>query len=205
MPTFPLAPPAAFKATKVSIDLSPIAALQRSAFTGQGQVHVWGDGFWQVTLDTPTRRRASGGADISAFITALRGVEGTFLWSPPGAEAPRGSVPAQGLLISGAGQTGRSLTLAGASAWSLVADDWISLGSGLQTRLHRVVAGVVSAGAQNIGTVEIEPALRAVPANGAAVVVIGAQGLWRLASNSNPLVFSAPDKIGASLTFTEAL
>ena len=185
----------------MSLDLATVT--QRSPFTLTAQKTVYMGSIWMGNLEVARRRRASGGAEIEAFVTALRGEEGSFLWSPPQAMEPRGSLPPGGLFVSGGGQTGRQLAMTAATPWTLKAGDLFSLGTGLDARLYRVVADAAS-GPGNAANVRFEPALKASPVHGAAVTVQGAVGCWELTAVPT-VTIEPPDLISVSLSLIEAI
>lgn len=203
MTDFPLTPPASFKAARFSMSLDLATVSQRSPFTLTSQKTVYMGSIWMGNLEVARRRRASGGAEIEAFVTALRGEEGSFIWSPPQAMEPRGALPEGGLSVSSGGQTGRQLVMNAATPWTLKAGDMFSIGTGLDARIYRVVLDVES-GVGNAASVRFEPALKASPANGAAVTVRGAVGCWELTAAPS-VTIEPPDLISVSLSLIEAI
>ncbi len=60
--------------------------------------------------------------------------------------------------------------------------DWLQIGTGSSTHLHKVVQDVAPDISGN-ATLEIWPRLRSAPADNAAIVISSAKGLWRLPEN----------------------
>jgi hypothetical protein len=179
--TYPLTPPPALtRLAGYSLTLKRAVAFTASPFTMQQQLYDWGGALWTAELDLVPVMRAGGGAALEAFITALRGRAGTFLFGPPHGKAALGTCNQTGVTVSGAGQAGFALTVTGLGASTTVlAGTYLSVG----LRLHQVVEGA-TASASGTATLTIEPGLRASPSNGAAVKLANPQGLFRLASEA---------------------
>jgi hypothetical protein len=154
------------------------AAIARvsSPFTLQTQVQDWGGRAWAYDLELTPVQGADGRA-LSVFFDALAGSFGRFLFADPSIVQTVPGTP----VVSGAGQTGDALTISGFPNSTLVlrAGDFLSLGTGLDTRLYRVTANVTSNGS-GVASVPIIPRLRASPADGAAVEVVAPKVLLRM-------------------------
>jgi len=119
------------------------------------------------------------------------GVIGTvFAW---GAQLEEGSVAteyqpianAYGPFVNGASQTGSELNIDGASPDEdayLKAGDYIQLGSGSSSTLHKVLADV-STNSAGEATIDIWPSIRTAPADAATVTIENCVGVFRLSSN----------------------
>lgn len=162
---------------------SSITSVSRSPFTGQEQVQRFQGQLWGATVAYPAMKRANA-EEVISFLLKLYGRFGTFLMGDPNGATPRGEAGGTPL-VDGASQTGDTLAIKGAtvgqSNW-LRAGDYISLGSGVNTHLHKVLT---DANTDSIGdvTVDIWPELRTSPANNDPVTVSSCKGLFRLASN----------------------
>jgi hypothetical protein len=187
--SYPLAAPAWFaKQAMLTPRLRHATAVSVSPFTGQQQVYSWPLQMWMAEVEFAPATRAAGEA-VEAFLIALRGRLGTFTMGPRHATGPRGTCNTSGVTVSGAGQTGRALTIAGMGASrTLLPGDWLQLGSGATARLYRAVEDATANGS-GVGTVSIEPALRTSPGDGDTVVVASPVGLWRLTQ----------DEVGATI------
>ena len=153
--------------------------------TGVAQRYEWQGEWWEALLDLGLHGRADGEA-IAAWLTSLRGAVGTFLMGDPAGATARGSagVTPGTPVVSGA-HSALSRTLAistglGTVANYLRAGDYIQLGSGATTRLHKVLQDASLAG--GAATLDIWPALRTGYSNGATVVVAAAKGRFFLTS-----------------------
>jgi len=147
-----------------------------SPFTLQTQVQDWGGRAWAYDLDLAPTKGADGRA-LSVFFDALAGSFGRFLFADPTISQTVPGTP----VVSGAGQTGDALVIGGFPNSTLVlrAGDFLSLGTGLDTRLYRVTANATSDGS-GVATVAIIPRLRTSPADGAAVEVVAPKVLLRM-------------------------
>lgn len=171
--TYPLSFPSGLRPARARITPRSIVAVSRSPFTGTQQIYAHQGQWWELDLTFGPLSRADG-ERLVAFLLSLNGMQGTFLYAPPGADAPRGT--AASVTVNGASQTGTSIALSGSG--TLKAGDWVQLGSSSTARLHRVLADATLP-----ATVDVWPKVRTAPSNGAAVVVTSAAGRWRLAAN----------------------
>ena len=162
--TFPLTPaPSAIKIqsyqpTRVSISHN----LRRSVRTNGAQR-------WVITADWVGLTRAQF-APIQAFVVAQRGQWDSFTAVLPAHKLPQG-VATGTPQINGANQQGRSLSTRGWTAGltgALKAGDFLGISG--QTKVYMVTADV-NADAFGLATLAIEPALLAVPADGAVITV----------------------------------
>lgn len=162
--SFPLTPaPSAIKIqsmqpTRVSISHN----LRRSVRSNGAQR-------WVISADWIGLTRAQF-APIQAFVIAQRGQWDIFTAILPAHKLPQGLATGTPQ-INGANQQGRSLTTRGWTANlanALKAGDFIGIAG--QTKVYLVTADV-SADASGLATIPIEPALMAVPADGALLVV----------------------------------
>jgi hypothetical protein len=168
---------------RVVIRERSVVGMSSSRFSFSQQVFVHQGEMWEVDIEFVPMRRADA-EPIIAQLTALNGREGTFLIGDPLGSAPRG-VGTGTPLVAGGGQTGKVLAIDGLTPDTtgiLKAGDWLQLGSGASTRLHKVVADANSDGT-GAATLDIWPRLRASPADDDPVTLNNARGIWRLGSN----------------------
>jgi hypothetical protein len=173
MPTVP-AP------AKTAIRLSRHVATVESPYTGRQQVLEWPYALWVAEVTMPPMKRDKAAA-FQAFLMSCRGRAGTFLMGDRDAPIPRGTARS-GVVVNGGGQTGNAINVRGMVNTSLLRGDYIQIGSGATSRLHMVVNDH-GGGAGGTTPLEIEPALKFAPADGAAVTVVNAVGLWRMSVN----------------------
>jgi hypothetical protein len=194
--SYPVTAPTAVAPRSVRMTQRSVVGVSASPFTGQQQVYAHQGQWWEMDVQLPPMQRADAEAWISCLVS-LNGREGTFLFGPPGAGSTRGTATA--VTVSGASQTGRTLTVS--TNGNLKAGDYFQLGSGSTARLHKILADV-SSGTQ---TLDIWPALRSSPSNGAAVVIASPLGRWRLAANQTDWDINEALFYGLSFACVEAL
>ena len=168
--TYPLSLPTDSGIAAIKLSAANAVAISRSPFTFSTQVHAYDGEMWSASVTLPTYRKELADPWI-AFLLSLRGQYGTFLLGDPDKAVPRGTAVAAN--ISGSlGDRTVTVVMAG----TLLAGDYIQLGSGASARLHKVLADRVGS-----GSLEIWPALRA-DYSGAATLT-DTKGVFRLASN----------------------
>lgn len=203
--TFPLGLPAGLRITAVAgPSLTVAAAVSRSPFTGQQQVYEW-HSVWGLSFDLYAARR-SDARRLEAFLAALRGRVGTALLGPMHYAKPRGTAGTVGVTLGvGATAGARSVTLAGVGASkTLLAGDYLQLGTGENAKLHQVVEDA-AASVAGVVTVTLEPPLRAAYSSGTDVVLSNPKGAFRLTTDT-PTVATAVNGGGTvSLAWEEAL
>jgi len=136
----------------------------------------------------------------------MNGQYGTFLLGDPANTAPRG-VGTGTPLVKGGSQTGDSLITDGwtnSTTGILKAGDWIQLGSGSSSRLHKVLDDVNSDSGGN-ATLTIWPSLRSSPADNAVITVNSPKGQWRLATNEMQYSIDEASVYGITFACVEAL
>lgn len=206
MVSYPLSLPSGV--AEATITPTSAVAISSSPFTGSQQVQAWPGEWWVGEIRPPKRRDGRKARAMSAFITALRGPLGTFLMGDPTAPLPCVNTKAASVTIASAAETGarsidtvgwqtsdKGLTadstwptadstevIIGYGAYALRAGDYIQVGSGSASRLHKLLsdAEIEVAGSVGSATLEIWPPLRAGVAVGDAVVYRNPVGLWRL-------------------------
>jgi len=192
--TYPLDLPTSFGASEFTIDLISAVSVSESPFSFAQQVQEHPGEAWEINFVLNLLNRDQAEA-YNAFLLSLAGRVGSFTMAIPGSETPRG-VATGTPLVKGAGQTGRSLIVDGftiSTTGILKAGDWIQLGTGLSTRLHKVLADVNSNGSGEV-TLDLAPKIVTAPADNTTVVVTNAKGLFRLKSNSNPVNIKPPNQ-----------
>lgn len=143
--------------------LAEAATATTSPFSGSQQVQFWGGRWWEFEIEMGLTKSADG-RRLSLFFDQLGGVRGTFLFQDPSMRNP---AAVGSPIVAGASQTGSSIATSGwlPDITVLEAGQFVSLGAGDDTRLHRITADVVSDGT-GLATLQILPALRVSPADG---------------------------------------
>jgi len=192
--TYPLNFPTSFGFSTFTIGLDHAVAVAESEFTFQSQVQENQGSAWEVSgsLELLNREQSE---EYNAFIASLHGRLGTFLLSPAGSEEPRG-VATGTPLVKGGSQIGKELDTDG---WTpnitgiLKAGDFIQLGTGVNSTLHRVLVDVDSDGSGN-ATLDLAPKIRTAPSDNSAIVISNPKGLFRMSENNLPVSISPPNR-----------
>ncbi len=203
--TFPRALPETGVLTTATIGMLDAVGVGESPFTFSQEVFEHPGKRWEMQVQVARMLRPQAERWV-AWLASLRGRRGTFLMGDPLGATPRGA--ATGVpLVKGAGQTGGTLLTDG---WTinttgiLLEGDWIQLGSGSSSRLHKVLQDADSDAGGN-ATLELWPGPRTAPADNAALVVSNTQGVWRLKNNLRKYDLSAAVIFGIGFDCMEAL
>jgi hypothetical protein len=144
--------------------------------------------------------RASAGATSFAAVTGET-------WTINQSGSPAATITAgAGVLVRGASQTGETLAVDGLrpnQTGILKAGDWLQLGSGSSTRLHKILQDA-DTNVDGKATLDIFPKLRSSPADNAAVTLSSPKGLWRLASNTREWSIATAQIYGIRFSAVEA-
>lgn len=190
---YPLSLPTNTRIRSVEFTAINAVTYTRSPFTFAGQAHAYSGQTWQADVTLPPMRRSDAEQWI-AFLVSLRGQFGTFLLNDPIACNPRGTATTVNITGS-TGDSSVSTTMTG----TLLAGDYIQLGSGLDARLHKVLQDQ-----DGSGTLEIWPVLRADQSNVSADLT-SAAGVFRLSSNEQSWSVSEAGIYGLTFGAMEAL
>lgn len=178
--SFPLSLPDTTSFISCVITAQSVVAVSESPFTFASQVQRHVGQRWMAELVLKPMKRAAAEPWL-AFLTSLNGPEGSFLIGDPLGATGRGTLTGTPL-VKGASQTGQDLAIDGATAgvtgW-IKAGDWVQLGTGSTSRLHKQLVDADSDGSGNV-TLTLFPRLRAAPADNAAVTVASCKGVFRL-------------------------
>jgi hypothetical protein len=161
-----------------NVDFRAVNAVAYSAspFTFAGQAHAYPGQMWQAEITLPAMHRSTAETWIS-FLMSLRGQYGTFLLGDPRACALRGT--AESCTVTGSSGA-NTVSAVVPNGETLLAGDYIQLGTGSSATLHKVLVDYMGTGAA--ADLEIWPALRA-SVSSASATLSNAVGVFRLASN----------------------
>lgn len=169
--SYPINTPTSIGFANVEFTASNAVAVSSSPFTFKQQVHTYAGQMWSASVTIPPVRKDLAEPWVS-FLLSLRGQTGTFLLGDPNNTSPQGTATSAN--ISGdAGDSSVSVNMLG----SLLAGDYIQLGTGDDTTLHKVLVSRTGN-----GTLEIWPALRKTRTS-APVTLTNTKGLFRLAGS----------------------
>lgn len=199
--SYPISTPSSPKPSSVRwYDLNAIV-LSESDYTYESQVQEYDGTRWaiEVAIDPMSREEAQ---PWQAFLSALRGNRGTFLFGDTLMSAPLGAAGGTPK-VAGAGQAG-GFTLA-TDGWPistlvLKAGDFIQIG----TSLYRVLQDATSNVSGQV-TLDVWPRVRT-HADNADIVTSDCKGLFRLSTNQNPTIDAGRDQLyPISFSAVEAL
>lgn len=178
--SYPISPPSSPKPSAVRWTERNVIGVSASPYSLQSQVYDWGGSGWalQVSIDPLLRSEAQ---PWIAFLSALRGSYGTFLFGDELFSAPLGT-GAGTPRVNGANQHGLSLVTDGwgTSQVVLKAGDLFQI----DNSLYRALTDTTSDGSGN-ATINIFPHAKG-HADNSSIVTSSPKGLFRLADNSIP-------------------
>lgn len=176
---YPLTLPAEFKTAEIQILANAVVGLSESPYTLSEQVYVHQGQRIEGTLTLPPMKRATA-EPVIAFLLKLNSSEGTFYAGDTANKVPRGT----------AGGAPKVNGIATARSWDLVTDgwtagatllagDWIQVGTGSTRRLHKVLNDVTADVGGN-ATLQLWPRVRSAYADNTDIVVNTPTGVFRL-------------------------
>ena len=191
--TYPLDTPDTIGIEQIEIRATNAVVTSQSPFTYKQQVIAHTGQRWEATVGIPSVRRDKA-AEWTAMLVALKGSQGTFLLGDPDYKEPRGTVSS----VTVTGDT-RDETVSVVMTGSLLAGDYIQLGSGATARLHKVLQDQTGD-----GDLEIWPALRD-DYSGATAIYTNPKGVFRLSQNVTSWAINNSSAYGISFEAVEAL
>lgn len=191
--SYPLTLPTSIGIANITLSASNAVAISQSPFTFQQQVIRHAGQRWTASVSIPPVRRELA-EPWNAFLLSLNGPVGTFLLGDPNAKAPRGTATSA-TLTGSAGSSSPTITMTG----TLLAGDYIQLGSGATATLHKVLVD-----RSGTGIVEIWPSLRS-SVTDATVTLANTVGKFRLSSNQQSFSIDSASIYGISFDCVEAL
>ncbi len=180
--TFPLALPGHIGASKMKLVCKSTSAMSISPFTGSIQVQEYDGQWFEIDFALPPMQDARDAALWHVFFLKLNGAVGTFLMGDH-AYVQQGTCLAAQIDTA---HTARSKTLAlklMTAGSAIKVGDYIQLGAGKFSRLHKVLNDVTADGSDK-ATLDIWPALRANYNDSDTVVTVNPVGTFRLSGNA---------------------
>lgn len=191
--TYPVNLPTSIGIESIELRAVNAVATSQSPFTYKQQIVSHQGQRWEASVSVPAVRRDLA-APWKAFLTSLKGQQGTFLLGDPDYATPQGTVSSC-TLSGSAGDESVTVVMTG----SLLAGDYIQLGGGAGAKLHQVLVDQTGD-----GTLEIWPALRD-DYTDATVVFDSPKGLFRLANNISSWSINNSSAYGITFEAVEAL
>lgn len=207
--SYPLTLPTTIDIATIVFTARNTVGLTQSPFTLKQQVQRNAGQRWEATVTLPPMSRDEAEEWIS-FLLKLNGSFGTFLMGDPNGKLPRGaaiSYPSDVIAINGAGQTGNTLNLDGATASIsdyVKAGDYIQIGGASTANLYKALNDADSNSSGEL-TLDIWPNLRSSPTDGSAISGQNAVAQFRLANNQTGFSINEASIYGLSFTAVEAL
>lgn len=196
--SYPLTLPTVTSPRVIELRTINAVAYAQSPFTFAGQAHAYQGQMWQADVTLPPMRRANAEQWVS-FLVSLRGQYGTFLLGDTTCATIRGT--ATSCTVTGsAGDNTVSATVP--SGQTLLAGDYIQLGSGATATLHKVLVDYTGTG--SAADLEIWPGLR-VDRSSAAATLSSARGVFRLSTNQQAWTINEASTYGITFPAMEAI
>jgi len=192
--SYPLSLPTSIGIESIELRAVNAVATSQSPFTYKQQIVAHQGQRWEASISVASNIRRDLAAQWKAFLTALKGQQGTFLLGDPDYSTPQGDVSAC-TLTGSVGDESVTVTMTG----SLLAGDYIQLGSGASARLHQVLQDQTGN-----GTLEIWPKLRD-DYTSATVIFNNAKGVFRLTNNISSWSINNSSAYGIGFEAVEAI
>lgn len=183
-----------------AIELRAVNAVAYSAspFTFSGQAHAYPGQMWTADVTLPPMKTADAEQWLG-FLLSLRGQFGTFLLGDPLRTSLRGT--AASCTITGvAGDN--TVTAIVPNGQTLLAGDYIQLGTGADATLHKVLVNYTGTGSAT--NLEIWPGLRKAR-SGASATLANTKGVFRLSSNEQAWSINEASIYGITFAAREAI
>ena len=193
MLSYPLATPTSIGIESIELRAVNAVATSQSPFTYKQQIISHGGQKWEASVNIPSVHRDKA-AQWKALLVGLKGQTGTFLLGDPDYATPQGTVSSC-TLTGSAGDETVTVVMTG----TLLAGDYIQLGSGSAAKLHQVLLDQ-----DGDGSLEIWPALRS-DYTSETVIFNAPKGVFRLATNISSWSINNASTYGISFEAVEAL
>ena len=191
--SYPLDTPTSIGIENIELRAVNSVAVSQSPYTYKQQIVSHGGQKWEASVTIPSVRRDKA-AQWKAMLVALKGPTGTFLLGDPDYATPQGTVSSC-TLTGDAGDDSPSVVMTG----TLIAGDYIQLGTGSSSKLHQVLTDQ-----SGDGSIDIWPPLRSTYED-ATVVFNSPKGVFRLANNVTSWSINNASAYGISFDAVEAI
>ena len=191
--SYPLATPTSIGIESIELRAVNAVATSQSPFTYKQQIISHGGQKWEASVNIPSVHRDKA-AQWKALLVGLKGPVGTFLLGDPDYATPQGTVSSC-TLTGSAGDETVTVVMTG----TLLAGDYIQLGSGSAAKLHQVLLDQ-----DGDGSLEIWPSLRS-DYTSETVIFNAPKGVFRLATNISSWSINNASTYGISFEAVEAL
>ena len=196
--SYPVALPTHTGIAQIELRAVNAVAYSQSPFTFAGQAHAYQGQMWQADVSLPPMHTADAEQWLG-FLLSLRGRFGTFLLGDPLRTSLRGTATAATITGSAGDNTVSATVTAGQT---LLAGDYIQLGSGSTATLHKVLVNYTGTGSAT--DLEIWPGLR-VDRSSATATLTNTKGVFRLSSNEQAWSINEASIYGITFGAMEAI
>jgi hypothetical protein len=196
--SYPLSLPTTIGIANIELRAKSAVAISQSPFTFKTQTIVYQGQMWAASITIPPVKRQDAESWI-AFLLALNGPQGTFLLGDPNGTALRGTATAATITGSAGSSTVSAVVPSGET---LLAGDYIQLGTGSDSTLHKVVQNYTGTGSS--ANLEIWPRLRKVRSSVSATLS-NARGLFRLSNQETSFNIGTSSSYGIQFECMEAV
>ena len=205
---YPLNTPTNIGIASITFIAENAVAISQSPFTYEQQVISHPGQRWSASISLPPMKRQDAEYWV-AFLLSLKGQAGTFLLGDPNCITVQGSASnTPGTpLVNGASQTGPILNIDGlpvAVSQYFLPGDYIQLGSGVTSTLHKVLT-VTSTNALGQAALDIWPSIRTAPADNAVITITDTKGRFRLKENITQWQINDISSYGITFDCVEAI
>ena len=192
--TYPLNTPTGIGIAQIELRAANTTATSASPFSYKQQVISYGGQKWSASVNIPSVRRDLA-APWKAMLIGLKGQVGTFLLGDPDYVTPQGTATT-GTLTGTIATDSVSVALDG----TLLAGDYIQLGTGVNAKLHTVLQDQ-----SGNGTLEIWPALRQAYTAPETILLASPKGVFRLAESMTSWSIDNASAYGISFEAVEVM
>lgn len=196
--SYPVALPTHTGIAQIELRAVNAVAYSSSPFTFAGQAHAYPGQMWQAEVSLPPMHAADAEQWLG-FLLSLRGQFGTFLLGDPLRTSLRGTATSCAVTGSAGDNTVSAVVPSGQT---LLAGDYIQLGSGAGATLHKVLVDYTGTG--SAADLEIWPALR-VARSSATATLSNTKGVFRLSSNEQAWSINEASVYGITFAAREAI
>ena len=196
--TYPVALPTHTGIAQIELRAVNAVAYSQSPFTFAGQAHAYQGQMWQADVTLPPMKAADAEQWLG-FLLSLRGQYGTFLLGDPLRTSLRGTATSCSITGSSGDNTVSATVPSGET---LLAGDYIQLGSAGTATLHKVLVDYTGTGAA--ADLEIWPAIRTTHTASSAILS-NAKGNFRLSTNEQAWSINEASIYGITFGAMEAI
>jgi hypothetical protein len=196
--SYPLSLPTVIGIRSIELRAVNAVAYSQSPFTFAGQAHAYQGQMWQADITLPPMNAARAEQWV-AFLLSLRGQYGTFLLGDPLRTSLRGTATSCSITGSSGDNTVSATVPNGET---LLAGDYIQLGSASTTTIHKVLVDYTGTGAA--ADLEIWPAIRT-DHTASSATLSNAKGKFRLSSNEQAWSINEASIYGITFGAMEAI